>query len=157
MEKTYPLLQSQLGIFIECQAEPTLTRYNLGARLFLTKNIDLDRLEQAVKRVVAARPMLRTRFIINEEGEPRQYEDPDMEIAVARHHMSEKELDAYIQEQFMRPFQLVGTEPLCRFDIVETENRRYLLYCLHHAIAMALPSSRFSRSMTCPKLMRGIR
>lgn len=135
MIQSYPLLQSQLGVFIECQAEPTLTRYNLGAKLTLSENIDLDRLEQAVRRVIDARPILRTRFFLDEEGNPRQYEDEEMKIPVERLRMSEEELDAYVKKHFVRPYPMDGSEPLCRFSIVVTEKQRYLLYGFHHTIA----------------------
>lgn len=135
MKQSYPLLQSQLGVFIECQEEPTLTRYNLGGILSLSENIDLDRLQQAVECVIAARPILHTRFFLDDEGNPRQYEDMDMKIPVERLCMGEDQLDAYVRQQFMRPYQMVGEEPLCRFAIVEMGAKRCLLYGMHHTIS----------------------
>lgn len=135
MKQSYPLLQSQLGVFIECQADSTLTRYNLGGKLILPEHVDLDRLEKAVHRVIDARPILHTRFFLDEDGNPRQWEDMEMEIPVGHLRMSEDELSVYEKQDFMRPFPMTGTEPLCRFDIVETEAHRYLLYAMHHTIS----------------------
>lgn len=134
MKQTYPLLQAQLGVFIECMEDPTLARYNLGARLLLPEHVNLDRLEKAVLRVIEAHPILHTRFFLDDEGNPRQWEDMDMNIPVCRHRMSEEELRLYEKQDFMRPFQMVSDEPLCRFEIVETEAHRYLLYAMHHTI-----------------------
>ena len=132
--KTYPLLQSQLGIFIECQEEPTLTRYNLGGKMTLPDSIDLARLEHAVQTVINARHILHTRFFIDDEGCPRQYEDKEMEIPVRRLQLKEKDVDTFIEQELMCPFQLIGDEPLCRFAIVETETHHYFFYCIHHTI-----------------------
>lgn len=134
MKKSFPLLQSQLGIFLECQEEPMLTQYNIGAKITLGDNVDLPTLRQAICKIIDARPILRTRFFIDGDGNPRQYEDTQMNIGVAMKSMGEDRLGAYINDVLTRPFQLVGSEPLCRFEIVETENRRYLLYCIHHTI-----------------------
>ena len=134
MKKSFPLLPSQLGVFLECQKEPALTQYNLGAKITLNSNVDLSVLQQAICRIIDARPILRTRFFIDDEGTPQQYEDPKMNISVAQKTMSEAELEDYIKNTLMRPFQLIGSEPLCRFDIVKTEKGHYLLYCFHHTI-----------------------
>lgn len=134
MNQSYPLLQSQLGVFIECQEEPTLSKYNLGAKVSLSAHIDLNRLEKAIKSVIAARPILHTRFFMDEEGMPRQLEDLNMQIPVDRLRMDDAEFDTYVKQQFLRPYQLVGAEPLCRFAIVETPCHRYLLYSIHHTI-----------------------
>lgn len=135
MKQSYPLSQSQLGIFIECQNEPELTSYNIGCRLTLPESIDLTRLQNAVQRIIAARPVLRTRFFYDDEGNPRQCVDEGMDIPVPSLAMTEEELTHYVEELFMRPFDMTGGEPLCRFAIVETEKGGSLLYCLHHVIS----------------------
>ena len=137
MKELYPLLQAQLGIFLDCQAEPESVRYNLAAKVLLPHEIDLDRVAQAILRVVEARPTLRTRFLLDEEGTPRQCIDPDMQIAVARHKMSDEEADEFVAS-YVKPFDLLSGRPLCRFDLVETESRKILLYDLHHIIADGL-------------------
>lgn len=135
MEKSYPLLQSQLGVFIECQTEPSLTRYNLGCKLSLPENMDIDRLEKAVEKVIEVRPILRTRFFLDEDGNPRQWVDKSMKIPVGHLRMSEAELGEHVLYKLMRPFEMISAEPLCRFEIVETEMHRYLLYVMHHTIS----------------------
>ena len=37
--KTYPLLQSQLGVFTEWMADPSITRYNLPAVVRFSKKV----------------------------------------------------------------------------------------------------------------------
>ena len=137
MNTLYPLLQAQLGIFLECQAEPESARYNLAAKVVLPHYIDLDRLVQAIHRVIEARPTLRTCFMLDEEGTPRQYIDKDMQITVSRLHMSDADVDEFTAS-YVKPFDLLSGSPLCRFDIVETESRTLLYYDLHHIIADGL-------------------
>lgn len=138
MKHTYPLSQAQIGVFLECQENPTTTRYNLGGILTLPQHIDLSRLEKAVYRIIAARPVLHTRFFIDDEGTPRQYPDMDMNIPVLRKHMRDAELHEYVRTDFSRPFTMIGCEPLCRYAIVETEKHNYLLYNVHHTLTDGL-------------------
>ena len=134
MKNSYPLLQAQLGVFIECQEEPTLTKYNIGSKITLPDSVDLDRLEQAIYRIIDAHPIMRTRFFLDDEGNPRQYEDMDMEIRIGRREIAEAELQQHVADFVLRPFAMIGDQPLCRFEIVTTESRSYLVICIHHTI-----------------------
>ena len=136
--KKYPLSQSQQGIFIECMNNPELTRYNLSFAVDLPGCVDLNRLQEAVGRVIAGHSVLHTRFVIDEEGCPWQVEDLSMEIPVDRRKMTDDEAADYIRQGFVRPFKLVGNQPLCRFEIIEAPTRSYLLYDFHHTIADGL-------------------
>lgn len=133
MKTLYPLLQAQLGVFLECQAEPESTRYNLAARLLLPADIDMERMEQALRQVIDARKMLHTRIMLDEEGRPRQYADMDREIPVGKHKMTDEEADAFV-DAYVRPYDLLGEEPLCHFDLIETPTRKMLVYDMHHII-----------------------
>ena len=134
MTKTYPLCQSQLGVFIECQEEPETTQYSLAARLLLSANIKMERMEQALRQVIDTREILHTRIILDDNGNPRQYIDKDMVIPVGKRQMNDEDADAFI-DSYVRPYALLGEEPLCRFDLVETPTRKILVYSMHHIIA----------------------
>lgn len=134
MEKSYPLSQAQLYIFNECMEEPRLSSYNIASKTILSDHIDKNRLKEALQVVIAGRPILRNRFFLDENGCPRQYEDKEMKVSVLHLQMAEEELDEYVEHQFMRPYSLLSGEPLCRFTIVDTELRSYLLCGMHHTI-----------------------
>lgn len=134
MEKSYPLSQAQLYIFNECMEEPRLSSYNIASKTILSDRVDKDRLKEALQAVVAGRPILRNRYFLDENGCPRQYEDKEMKVPVLHLQMTEEELDDYVLHQFMRPYSLLSGEPLCRFTIVDTELRSYLLAGMHHTI-----------------------
>ncbi len=68
-----PLLQSQLGVFYDCMKYPDVMQYNIPCIVPLTGDIDLDRVEAAIQTIFSAREELRMRFIIDDNGEPRQY------------------------------------------------------------------------------------
>ena len=70
--QSYPLLQSQLGVFYDCLKYPQVMQYNIPCIVPLTDNIDTERLESALQTIFAARKELRIRFLIDENGEPRQ-------------------------------------------------------------------------------------
>ena len=42
--KSYPLLQSQLGVFYDCLKYPVVKQYNIPCIVPLTDDIDFDRL-----------------------------------------------------------------------------------------------------------------
>ena len=46
--KTYPLLQSQLGVFYDCMKYPQVMQYNIPCITELTNDIDLNRVEEAI-------------------------------------------------------------------------------------------------------------
>ena len=78
----YPLLQSQLGVFYDCMKYPKVMQYNIPCIVPLTDDIDLDRVEAALKTIFAARKELKIRFVIDDNGEPRQYVDDNKTLNV---------------------------------------------------------------------------
>ena len=133
--KTYPLLQSQLGVFTEWMADPSITRYNLPIYVPFSKNIPFDKLEEGIKRLVAQRRVLRTRFVLDEDGMPRQYAADEMPVNIPRLVMTEDEVQAYMKDGFVRPYDLLSGEPLFRLEFVETPEHNMLLFEVHHVIA----------------------
>ena len=49
--KSYPLLQSQLGVFYDCLKYPKVMQYNIPCITKLTDDIDLDRVEKAIQAI----------------------------------------------------------------------------------------------------------
>ncbi len=132
--KSYPLLQSQLGVFYDCLKYPQVMQYNIPCIVPLTDDIDLDRLEAALQTIFDVRKELRIRFFIDENGEPRQYVDDNKTLAIARREMTEADFDDYAHHRFCRPFDIMGDEPLIRAELVTTPERTYLLVDIHHMV-----------------------
>ena len=129
-----PLLQSQLGVFYDCMKFPKVMQYNLPCIVPLTGDIDLDRVEAALQTIFAAREELRMRFVINDDGEPRQYVDEQKTLNVVRREMSEADFQDYAYHGFCRPFDIMGDEPLIRAELVTTPEKNYLLVDIHHMV-----------------------
>ena len=131
--KTYPLLQSQLGVFYECLKYPQVMQYNIPSITPLTEGVDFDRVEAAFQAIFAARKVLRLRFLIDEQGEPRQYVD-DKHLEIVRREMPEDEFQRYAHKGFCRPFDIMGEEPLLRVELITTPSGRYMLMDIHHLL-----------------------
>ena len=131
---TYPLLQSQLGIFLQCIQNPQSTQYNLPNAGFIPSTVDVERLIDAWRRLIDARPEFRTRFMIDDNGDPRQWSDPEMQIPIVRRKMSEAEVQKYIHDGLVRPFDLLSGEPLFRIEFIETEKGWWQMTDGHHVV-----------------------
>ena len=135
--KTYPLLQSQLGIFLEWMKNPSITQYNLPTCSKLPKVVDLQRMQQSLAKICQERSTLRTRFVM-EDGEPHQYADEQMVIPIQIRSMTDREASAYIEHDFVRPYDLLSGEPLIRIELIEAETSNWLLLDIHHSIGDGL-------------------
>ena len=90
--KTYPLSESQLGIFYEWQRNPSLMDYNLPCLYRYSRKIHPDRLEKALQEVFTARPIFYTR-IVQQGAAILQYQDLERPIHIQRACLAEAELD----------------------------------------------------------------
>lgn len=138
--KTYPLLQSQLGIFLEWIKDPSVTQYNLPSLTKIDKAVNPDRLEQALYKIFATRREMHTSFLM-ENGEPRQYYNEQMEMHVTRLKITEPEAQKCITHHLVKPYDLLSGEPLWRFAIIETPEMTYLFIEVHHVIGDGLTLS----------------
>ena len=132
--KLYPLLQSQLGVFYDCMKFPKVMQYNIPCIVPLTGDIDVDRVESALQTIFAVRKELKTRFLIDDNGEPKQYVDDNKTLTVVRREMTESDFQNYAHHDFCRPFDIMGDEPLIRAEIVTTPEKNYLLVDIHHMV-----------------------
>ena len=68
VQESYPLTNTQEGIFIECTANMGSTIYNIPYLLKLDNKVDLDRLAEAIDSTVEAHPYLKTRLFMDDNG-----------------------------------------------------------------------------------------
>lgn len=132
--KKYPLLQSQLGMFLESQSYPDTTQYNLPMHAEMDRQEDAKAISEAWKKVIRTFAVLRNRFTVDEEGTPLQWPDDNIPIEIPVKQMTEAELKTYIDRGFVRPFDLLSGEPLFRVELVETEAKLHLLWDIHHIV-----------------------
>ena len=132
--KKYPLLQVQLGVFLECQSYPDSTQYNLPFQAVLDVNEDTASIIDAWKRLIKASPVLRDRFEIDENGTPYQFADDKMKVEIPVKQMKEREAENYINSEFVRPFDVLDGSPLFRIELIKTEEKLHMLMDFHHLI-----------------------
>ena len=132
--KTYPLLQSQLGVFYDCLKFPNVMQYNCPNITQLTDDLDLDRIERALQTIFSNRKELSIRFLMDDQGEPRQYVDEEKRLNIVRREMAEVDFQKYAHHGFCRPFDIMGDEPLMRVELITTPENRYMLLDIHHLV-----------------------
>ena len=129
--KTYPLTESQLGMYLAWAEDHASTQYAVPVMFRLPKDVDPDRLERAVRAFVDAHPIYRTRFV-EEDGEIRQMTDPSIEIPVVQRRVSSAEADAAIAS-YPHPYDYF-TGPLFRTEIFVTPDDVRVVFDWAHVI-----------------------
>ena len=128
MKKIAPLSQTQLGIYLDCTEAGT---YNGHFLLTLDDSMDMQRLARAIEKAVAAHPSIFS-HIAERDGETVQEFDPENYTQTVE-KISESELQKRLSELVAEPLKLHGGN-LFRFNLIETENKKYLLRTTHHVI-----------------------
>jgi bacitracin synthase 1 len=133
--KTYPLLQSQLGIFYEWMKSPESVQYNLPFYAKLAPSINLDYIERSINKLLKERMETHIKFIMD-NGIPRQYADMEMEIKVQRLQMeNDREVMDFLNNKWIQPFNLLSGEPLWRFGLLETPHNKYVMINISHIVS----------------------
>ena len=127
VQESYPLTNTQEGIFIECTANMGSTIYNIPYLLKLDKKVDLCRLAQAVESTVEAHPYLKTRLFMDDDGNVLQKRNDALNYKTPI-------LNGMNRETLIRPYMLFN-EQLFRFEIYRTCEGNYLFMDLHHIVA----------------------
>ncbi|AWD89305.1 non-ribosomal peptide synthetase [Bacillus velezensis] len=131
--EAYPASSTQKRLFILDQMEGNSTAYNMASALEVTGNLDVEKIQQAIDRLIKRHESLRTSFVMTEEGAYQVIADEVF------YQVEYEETDSYSDadmEQFVRPFD-IGTAPLMRFKVVKERNRNkyILLFDMHHIIS----------------------
>lgn len=128
--ETYPLTQTQMGIYLECLKNPDSCVYNIPLFCTFSKAIDAQRLGDALTRAIDAHPYLKTRLQITGEDILLKRRDNDPAL-VKRTRMKASELEDYCS-QLVKPFNF--EHGLYRSEIIETEESVSLFIDVHHLI-----------------------
>ena len=127
--KTYPLTQTQFGMYLSWAEDHASTQYAVPVGFRLPRTVDPDRLERAIRTFVDANPVFRTRFV-EEDGEYRQVSDPSIEIPYVRRTVSVAEAEG-VFAAYPHPYDYLKG-PLFRVEILETpEDIRLILDWAH--------------------------
>ena len=123
-QERYPLSQSQMGIYLDCQKDPGSIRYNVPFMVSLPADIDAQKLCDAVCAVIDAHPAVKARVV---DGAQIPVESP---ASLSFERMSEPAFHA-LSKRFVQPFDL-AKGPLYRAVVTKTPERVSLLADFHH-------------------------
>ncbi|KKD53592.1 MULTISPECIES: condensation domain-containing protein [Paenibacillus] len=131
----YPLSSDQSRIFVMIQYNPDFTMYNKPVALVVDGNLDFNRLQTSIDRIVRRHEALRTSFDVI-DGEPIQiiHDDARIKMEMYPSILKEDELEL-MMEKFTRPFNW-RTAPLARGALVQlTNGKQALVFDFHHLIS----------------------
>ncbi|HET6244459.1 MAG: amino acid adenylation domain-containing protein [Bacteroidetes bacterium] len=128
----YPLSASQRRLYILNQFQQDNTSYNIPGALAIEGQLDTEKFEGAIKKVIQRHENLRTAFVFN-NGEPVQIIKEDVAFNLSCRESSENEAKDLLKD-FVKPFDL-EQPPLIRAELIKiAENKHYFLFDMHHII-----------------------
>ena len=144
--ETYPLSNSQKGMYYEWQKDKTLTRYNNPFLYDFPDSVQAERLREAFVKVVDAHPVLKLKLKLLKDDEISQYyiEDDPVEIPILSVHDQEV---TDLAKRAIEPFDLLSGRPLFRIIIYKTENKVFAFIDIHHIIFDGTSSYIFIRDL----------
>ena len=128
----YGITKTQEGIFVESIARPQSTIYNIPILLEISREIDLEKLKQAIVDAVNAHPYIMTSFFMDEEGEIRQKRAEQAFDASSIETIQADSLKS-IEKDLVKPFDLLN-DRLFRIKLIDA-GQRYLYIEMHHIIS----------------------
>ena len=128
-----PLTDNQIGVYYECMQSPGEIKYTMPTTMRLGSDVDAEKLKEAVIKTVEAHPYLKTRIIINEEGELRQKRCDDVEIDEIEIVEVDSISDEEMLENDVKAFNF-DDEQLFRVKIYKTPDETVLFTDFHHII-----------------------
>ena len=125
----YATTDAQQAMFYIQMLNPDSTSYNITQVIELKKEVDEERLEEAIIKVIAKHEILRTSFEIT-EGKVVQViqEQPQL---IFRHEVDQSQNLKEVIEDLIKPFKLVKEIPF-RMNLFKWQESIILLMDIHH-------------------------
>lgn len=144
LPQKYPLTEGQKGLWFIQQLEPDNSNYNVPVAFVMPGVINTSQLKQALTLIIEEHPVLRSRFIKDEEtGEVFNHIHPDMTpFFDEKTIMPEENIEQVCWELVRMPFDLASDSPV-RLYIRTIAHRNYILFVFHHIIFDGMSSSVF--------------
>lgn len=129
---TYPLTQTQLGIYLECMMDKESDMYNIPMLLRLDKSIDGQKLEKAIHTAVEAHPSLKCSIQSASDGSAVMTPRNDYVWEVIRSKCPESE----VLERHAGIANVITLDSgaLYEFELIQTEANLYLRMNFHHIV-----------------------
>ncbi|RBL90283.1 non-ribosomal peptide synthetase [Chitinophaga flava] len=134
--QNYPLSSAQRRLWVLSQFPESSVAYNMPGAYMLEGQVDKAALDFSFNSLITRHESLRTIFIQDAQGEPRQQIQPADNAAfqISYHDLrhTPSAADPYILQDFQQPFDL-GRGPLLRAGLYQLADNRWILtYVMHH-------------------------
>lgn len=133
----YDLSRAQQRIWFLQKFYPNLTAYNLPATTWIDREIKIDRLNEALNKVIKRHSALRTIFK-EEDGEVKQVILDEWTLQIEQVDLvNEENQEERLQELINKENEVVFdlTKPLVRAKVFKLEEQRYCFYLnIHHIV-----------------------
>ncbi|WP_456119776.1 condensation domain-containing protein [Viridibacillus soli] len=128
----YPLSSAQKRMFIVHQFNCSSTAYNIPVTLQLDGDIQVTKMERALRELISVHAALRTSFVLGDK-EPLQIVQEETAFSLEYAEVEEKDAEKAVYS-WIRPFNLQQA-PLFRALLIKIQEQKYML-CLdsHHII-----------------------
>ncbi|SCY96174.1 condensation domain-containing protein [Alkaliphilus peptidifermentans] len=130
----YPVSSAQKRMYVLKELKDQNTGYNITSAMKIKGNLDIQRLEEALKKLIQRHESLRTSFQII-EGEIVQKINPEVNFSLKYIEGNENlDIDTAVKN-LIEPFNL-NKAPLFKVNIVKMPNNSYILVTdMHHIIS----------------------
>lgn len=130
IQTEYPLMQNQVGVFLECIKNKNSVVYNIPLLLKLSKKIDLNKLKESIVNAVNAHPYIKSTLKYDDSGEVKLIRNDEAQANVTI--VKADKLPE--QNNLVVPFDIIGGE-LYRAKLFDTNDGNYLFLDFHHLIS----------------------
>lgn len=126
----YPLMQNQMGVFVECQMNANSVDYNIPTLFKISEKLDIEKLKSAVVKAVDAHPYIKATLATSEDGSVCAVRNDDAVAAVEIVDVAGLPANG----DLVKPFTLIGS-PLYRIKIFKTQKGNFLFMDVHHIVS----------------------
>ncbi|NEA15186.1 non-ribosomal peptide synthetase/type I polyketide synthase [Streptomyces halstedii] len=144
-ESRYPLTQNQKALWFLKHLNPDGYAYNIGGAVEVSVALEPDLMFEAVRRLIARHPALRTNFVL-EDGRAVQRVSPDAEPDLALFDVRDQDWDTIhrtIVAEYRKPYDLAH-DPLVRFRLFRRGPERWIIMkAVHHIVSDAISTFTF--------------
>ncbi|MGC4925301.1 amino acid adenylation domain-containing protein [Streptomyces sp. DT117] len=141
----YPLTQNQKALWFLKHLNPDGYAYNIGGAVEVNVALEPDLMFEAVRRLIARHPALRTNFLL-EDGQAVQRVSEDTEPDLALFDVQGEDWDtihATIVAEYRKPYDL-ARDPLVRFRLFKRGHDRWVIMkAVHHIVSDAISTFTF--------------
>ncbi|MDC5705047.1 amino acid adenylation domain-containing protein [Vibrio europaeus] len=133
-----PLSPAQKRLWDIYQLDAGNSAYHISGGFELIGDLSTDKMELALAEVMSKHHALRTRFVVTDQGEPRQHADQHyiahVELKDGR-NLTENQLGEWTAEFIAKPFDLLHEMPVRMAYIRASEDKTHVIIVMHHIVS----------------------